>query len=164
MVVRWFFRTIREDVGYEETDQKLRTESSRGSIEESNDSDEPERLTSAQHYKQLVLNALTMLEMNNMEEIENMTLVEYNWRMEAYKLKLLDKRHDMHLTAFLNNAVTETVKKGEEIVPRYPTFKDFFDYDKYKKQIFGEDVDDDKEKDDEPKLTERDKLMILANS
>lgn len=164
MVVRWFFRTIREDVGYEETDSKLRTEPSRESINESDDSDEPERLTSAQHYKQLVLNALTMFEMVDMEEIENMTLVEYNWRMEAYKMRLIDKRHDMHLQAFLNNAVTETVKKGVEIVPRYPTFKDFFDYESYRKQVFGEDENEEKKTDDEPKLTEREKLLIMANS
>ncbi|RFA36231.1 hypothetical protein CAI16_05435 [Virgibacillus dokdonensis] len=50
--------------------------------------------------------------------------------MKAYRLKRIDKEHDMHLQAWLNHQVTSTKEQGKKQVPVFRSFKDFFNYDK----------------------------------
>lgn len=59
-----------------------------------------------------------------------MTLPEYSYQMKAYALSRVDKEHDMHLQAWLNDNVRATKSKGKETVRVYKSFKDFFDYEK----------------------------------
>ncbi|MDN6670658.1 MAG: hypothetical protein L0L07_00035 [Staphylococcus equorum] len=58
--------------------------------------------------------------------------------MKAQALIQLDHQRDIHLSAFLNQSVQGTKKKGKKEVPLYPKFTDFFDYDKQKEAILGE--------------------------
>ena len=77
--------------------------------------------------------------------------------MKAEALRRLDKERDIHLQAYLNNAVTATVNRGKREVPKYQQFQQFFDYDKYKKEILGT---------KETKDTKKQKikqLVLLAN-
>lgn len=77
--------------------------------------------------------------------------------MKAESLKRLDKERDIHLQAFLNNAVTETIERGKKSYPKYPQFKKFFDYDKRKREMLGE-----KEVKQESKSKIR-QLILIAN-
>lgn len=93
-----------------------------------------------------------------MEEIENMTLVEYSWRMQAYRIKYVNNAHDLHLQAYLNNVATATVKEGKDVVSKYPKFSDLFNYDEFHSQV----VDGKKLK--PKKMNEMNQLMLKANS
>jgi len=66
----------------------------------------------------------------SLHEAEEMTLREYTYMMHVYNLKRVDKERDIHMTAFLNHAVTATKQVGKKQVPVYKTFKDFYDYEK----------------------------------
>lgn len=68
-------------------------------------------------------------------EAECMTLREYSYEIHAYKLRQLDKRRDMHLQAYLSHVVTGVEKRGKKHVPVYPTFKDFFDFEKEERKL-----------------------------
>ena len=70
-----------------------------------------------------------------LHEAECMTLREYSYEIHAYKLRTLDKRHDMHLQAYLSHVVTGLKKKGKNHVPVYPTFKDFFDIEEEERKL-----------------------------
>lgn len=70
-----------------------------------------------------------------LHEAECMTLREYSYEMHTYRLQQLDKRHDMHLQAYLSHVVTGVEKKGKKHVPVYPTFKDFFDFEKEESRL-----------------------------
>lgn len=59
-----------------------------------------------------------------------MEFPEYLLRMKAYRLKRIDKEHDMHLQAWLNHQVTSTKEQGKKQVPIFRNFKEFFDYEK----------------------------------
>lgn len=66
----------------------------------------------------------------SLQEIKIMEFPEYLLKMKAYRLKRIDKEHDMHLQAWLNHQVTSTKEQGKEQVPVFKSFKDFFDYEK----------------------------------
>lgn len=93
-----------------------------------------------------------------MDDIEKMTLVEYSWRMEAYRIKYVNNAHDIHLQAYLNNAASATVKEGKDIVSKYPKFKDFFNYEQYRSEI----VDGVKLKPE--KMGDVSKMILKANT
>lgn len=61
-----------------------------------------------------------------------MSLFEYEARMYAYRLKRLDKEHDMHFEAWLKRMVEATKGNGK---PKFTSFESFFDYDKQLKKI-----------------------------
>src|SRR5690625_1510194 len=72
-----------------------------------------------------------------MQKIETMSLFEYQARIHAYRLKQIDKKHEMHLQAWLNHQVTATKEKGSKQVPVFEKFKDFFDYEKELREVEG---------------------------
>ena len=87
-----------------------------------------------------------------------MTMQEYQLRLGNIKFERLDDERDMYLQAYLNNRATATKKKGKEIVSAYPSFKDFFDYEKRL-----EEMTEPKEK-EEQKLSRLESLLLQANS
>lgn len=91
-----------------------------------------------------------------MQEVECMTLREYLFRMKAHSLKRVDKEYDMHLNAWLHVQANSTEQKGKKTVPKYKTFKDFFDYTKRIESIEGENQ--------ESNLTERQREMAKIAS
>lgn len=72
-----------------------------------------------------------------MREVEDMTLREYLFRMKAHSLSRVDKERDMHLQAWLNVQASSTESKGNKTVPKFKTFKEFFDYEKRERSILG---------------------------
>lgn len=70
-----------------------------------------------------------------MQDIQVLTLYEYEARMYAYRLHQVDERQKMHQQAWLNHQVTMTKGQGDKQVPAFKSYKDFFDYDKEIKEI-----------------------------
>lgn len=66
-----------------------------------------------------------------------MTLSEYETRMKAFSLKTLDRLHEMHIQAWLNQKVKATKTQGKKEVPMYKTFEDFFNYKEKENEILG---------------------------
>ena len=58
-------------------------------------------------------------------------------RMKAFQLERIDKEYDMHLSAWLNHAVTATKEQNKKQVPVYKKFEDFFNYKKRIEEIEG---------------------------
>lgn len=58
-------------------------------------------------------------------------------RMKAFQLERIDKEYDMHLSAWLNHAVTATKEQNKKQVPVYKKFEDFFNYKKRMEEIEG---------------------------
>lgn len=84
--------------------------------------------------------------MNDMREIERMTIWEYELRMTAYALRKLDSERDIHLQAWVNRQVKAeknigTAKKPK-MVPIFTNFKEFFDYEGNEKRILGIEEDE----------------------
>lgn len=93
----------------------------------------------------------------SLDEVEDMTLQEYELRMKAFNLSRIDRERELHWQAFLNNAVQQTKERGKRTVPVYPTFKSFFDYEKHVERATGEQV---KKKEKHSKIKQ---LVLIAN-
>lgn len=75
--------------------------------------------------------------MNNMKEIDNMTIAEYKMRVRAKHERDIKQEYDMHLAAYLNHVVQGTKTVGKKTVPLFPKFKDFYDIDKRREELIG---------------------------
>ena len=75
--------------------------------------------------------------MNDFNEIERMTLYEYDIRMLACGLKRLDERNAIHEAAWANQRVKATEERGKKVYPVYKSYKEFFDFEKYEREILG---------------------------
>ena len=75
--------------------------------------------------------------MNKIEEVERMTITEYELRQKAFILRRIDKEYYIHLLAWKNSEVQARKKEGKKEVPVYKTFKSFFDYEKKVQQVIG---------------------------
>lgn len=74
--------------------------------------------------------------MNDLAEINRMTLYEYSLRMTAFRLKRADREYEIHLQAWLNREIKAKKKSGKrKMIPVYENFKQFFDYEKYINEI-----------------------------
>ena len=101
--------------------------------------------------------------MNDIREIERMTIWEYELRMTAYALRRLDVERDIHWKAWVNRQVKAeknigTAKKTK-MVPIFTNFKEFFDYEENEKRILGIEEETSSIQDDKLKG-----LMMKANS
>lgn len=59
--------------------------------------------------------------------MDDLTLKEYDWLMEAVRLREIDEEFKAHRQAFLNFQVQGTDRKGK---PVYKRFDKFYDYKK----------------------------------
>lgn len=84
-------------------------------------------------YAQVQLNCLRYLNMNDLNEIDRLTIPEYDLRIKAYQLKNLDQQYFIHLQAWTTMMAGQT-RKGK---PVYRTFEKFFNYQKIEEQILG---------------------------
>lgn len=66
-----------------------------------------------------------------------MTISEYEIRLKAYRLKRLDEQEFIYQQAWANWQVQATKQQGKKQVPVYPTFKKFFDKEKFENEILG---------------------------
>lgn len=79
----------------------------------------------------MALNCFRYLGFKSLEEVDRLTIPEYNLLMEAAQLKEVDKDYRNHLQAFLNFAVKAEKKAGKgKTKPVYQRFRNFFDYEK----------------------------------
>ena len=80
---------------------------------------------------------MAYLGFQNISDIEDMGIAEYQLRMEAYQLKRVGQERDIALQAFLNQSVQATKGSEKHPVPKYKKFSQFFDYDKFVDEIRG---------------------------
>lgn len=75
------------------------------------------------------------LNIENFNEIDRLTIPEYELRIKAYQLKRLDEQYNIHLQAWATVMAGQT-RKGK---PVYRTFEKFFNYQKAEENILGKD-------------------------
>lgn len=81
-------------------------------------------------YREAALNCFRYLDFKSFEEVDRLTIPEYELLMEAVRLKQVDKDYRNHLQAFLNFAVKAEKKTGKnKSKPVYSKFKRFYDYE-----------------------------------
>ena len=84
----------------------------------------------------MAIDCIRYLNFKNLEEVDRLTVFEYEVLMDAVELKLLDEECRKHHEAFLNFSVQATKKAGKnKRKPVFDTFKKFFDYEKELKKI-----------------------------
>lgn len=77
------------------------------------------------------------LGINNLKEIDRLTISEYELRLKVYRLKKLDEQELLHQQAWANWQVQATKTQGKKEVPVYRNFQDFFDKEKFENEILG---------------------------
>lgn len=86
-----------------------------------------------------------------------MTIYEYDIRMTAHNLAMVDKKMEIHLQAWVNQQVQATRESGKKSVPVFDRFDKFFDYQKELDLVVG--------KEDEQKIDKNlNDLFRKANS
>lgn len=94
----------------------------------------------------MALNCFRFFGFRSLEEVDLLTIKEYEMLCEAEKYKQLDKQRDIALGAWLTFVASAKKKVGKNLKPVYPTFESFFDYSKQLKRMSGEAVNDLKER------------------
>lgn len=75
------------------------------------------------------MNCFRYLDFKSFEEVDRLTIPEYNLLMEAAQLKQIDLDYRNHLQAWLNFAVQAKKKAGKyKHKPVYSKFKQFYNY------------------------------------
>ena len=82
-------------------------------------------------YREIATNCIRYLGLN-IEQIDRLTIPDYELLMKATQLKEIDRLRDSHALAWLTVSAGATKKDGK---PVYKKFKDFFDYDAELKKL-----------------------------
>ena len=81
-------------------------------------------------YREIALSCFRYLDFKSFEEVDRLTIAEYELLMEAVRLREVDRDYRNHLQAFLNFAVKAEKKVGKnKSRPVYSKFKKFYDYE-----------------------------------
>lgn len=94
----------------------------------------------------MALNCFRFFGFRSLDEVDRLTLKEYEMLCEAEQYKQLDKQKDIALNAWLTFLATAKKKVGKNLKPVYPTFESFFDYSKELRRLKGDAVDELKER------------------
>ncbi|WP_239458359.1 hypothetical protein [Faecalicoccus pleomorphus] len=86
-------------------------------------------------YKMIALNCFRYLGFRSLDEVDQLTIPEYNLLMQAVELKAVDDAYLIHLQAFKNFEVQATKKSGKRRRPVYDRFSKFFDYDRAVREV-----------------------------
>lgn len=78
-------------------------------------------------YHDIALSAFRYLGCRSFEEVDRMTMSEFELRMIAFNLAEVDEERKRHELAYLNVKAQATNKKGK---PVFESFKSFYDYEK----------------------------------
>lgn len=82
-------------------------------------------------YRQVALDCFRFLNFQSFEQVDRLTLPEYELLMQAARLRQVDADYRNHLQAFLNFAVRAEKKTGKnKSQPVYRRFRRFYDYEK----------------------------------
>lgn len=74
------------------------------------------------------MNCFRYLGFRSLDEVDRITIPEYELLMEAANLKRVDMDYRNHLQAWLNRAVKAEKGKGKNAKPVFTKFKQFYDY------------------------------------
>ena len=74
------------------------------------------------------MNCFRYLGFRSCDEVDRITIPEYELLMEAANLKRVDMDYRNHLQAWLNRAVKAEKGKGKNAKPVFTKFKQFYDY------------------------------------
>ena len=88
------------------------------------------------------MNCFRFFGFKTFDEVDLLTVKEYEMLCEAEKYRQIDRQRDIALGAWLSFVATAKKKVGKNLKPVYPTFESFFDYSKQLKRINGEAVND----------------------
>jgi hypothetical protein len=88
-----------------------------------------------QQFHEVQLNALRYFGMNDLLEVDRMTLSEYYLRLEAYQLKQVDEQRLIAMQSWLNQTVKAQTGSAKHPKPKYKRFDQFFDAEKQEEQI-----------------------------
>lgn len=94
----------------------------------------------------MALNCFRFFGFKSLDEVDRLTIREYQMLCEAEQYKQLDKKQDIALGAWLTFMASAKKQVGKRLKPVYPTFESFFDYAKELKRMKGETVNDLKER------------------
>lgn len=97
-------------------------------------------------YDEVALNCFRYFGFRSFDEVDRLTIKEYEMLCKAERYKQLDKQKDIALNAWLSFMATAKKKVGRNLKPVYPTFESFFDYSKELRRMSGETVNDLKER------------------
>ena len=86
-------------------------------------------------YKMIALNCFRYLNFRSLDEVDQLTIPEYNLLMRAVELKAVDDAYLIHLQAFKIFEVQATKKSGKRRRPVYDRFSKFFDYDRAVREV-----------------------------
>lgn len=76
------------------------------------------------------------LDFKSFDEVDRLTIPEYELLMQAVRLKEVDKDYRTHQQAFLNYAVKAQKKAGKsKTKPVYSRFKKFYNYEEEIKKV-----------------------------
>lgn len=76
--------------------------------------------------------------MKSFDEVDSLTIPEYNLLMKAVELRRVDEEYKLHLQAFLNFKAKAKKKAGKnKLQPVYSNFKKFFDYEREVNRVLG---------------------------
>lgn len=67
--------------------------------------------------------------MTSLDQVDALTVKEFDWLMEAERLRKVDRDFWLHRLAFQNFRVKDRKKSGKGTRFVYNTFRKFFDYD-----------------------------------
>lgn len=88
----------------------------------------------------MALNCFRYLDYKSFDEVDRLTIPEYNLLMKAVQLKQVDMDYRNHLQAFLNFAVKAERQAGKgKSRPVYTKFDKFYDYKKAVEKITKKD-------------------------
>lgn len=84
----------------------------------------------------MAINCFRYLGFTTFDQVDRLTIAQYEVMMEALELRMLDQDLHEHRQAFLNFAVQAEKKAGKgKTKPAYRRFKQFFDYDRELEKI-----------------------------
>lgn len=84
--------------------------------------------------REIRLQSLAYLGFTSIREIDRMTLSEYYLRLEAYRLRKLDREEELATQAWFNQTVQNTTG-GKHPKPKFKKFSEFFDRASLEKNI-----------------------------
>lgn len=87
----------------------------------------------------MALSCFRFLGFTSFDQVDRLTIPEYNLLMKAVRLRQVDLDYRNHLQAFLSFAVQAEKQSGKnKSRPVYRTFRKFYDYDAEQEKILGQ--------------------------
>ena len=93
----------------------------------------------------MALSCFRFLGFTSFDQVDRLTIPEYNLLMKAVRLRQVDLDYRNHLQAFLSFAVQAEKRVGKnKSRPVYRTFRKFYDYDAEQEKVLGQRDPDDR--------------------